>query len=171
LYVVTGLLVIYLICLRLYLPPSITYFYPPDVTLYVTPFIHSNGSWMLLICLSCLAVSYWERYALVTALAGFIGITITILLPLAFMSSGQIRGNVNFTLREKHDMFARASTDLSLYPLASAYIFLVSIMLLRLFDYRPTTFRLTLLDVILITVAVAVILGTRGMAMKAYGLV
>jgi len=172
LYVITGLLLIYLICLRIYLPQSITYHFAPDVTLSVKPYVYTPYFWIIIVCSSCLAVSYWERFLIVKAVTGFIGITITILsLPLLFMEEvGGITGNVNFSLREKHDIVARISTDLSYYPLRYSLLFLVIVMLLRLFDYRPTTFRLSLLDLMLITIAVAIILGTCGIALKAYGL-
>lgn len=170
LYFVTGLLVIYLICLRLYLPPSIPYHSPPDVTLSVKPYVYTQFFWVFLGCIFCLAVSYWERYLFLTMVTGFLGITITVLSLVIFFLDAEwgIKGNINFSLREKHDILARVIMDLSYYPLRYGIAILIMIMLLRLFDYRPTTFRLTLLDVMLITIAAAVILGTRGIAMKVY---
>ncbi len=81
-----------------------------------------------------------------------------------------IMGNVDASTRAATAGPARATADYSYYPLQYLVLLTLIVMVLRVLHYRPTTLRLTLLDVMLITIAVAIILGTRGMAMKTYGL-
>jgi len=124
----------------------------------------------MLVAAVCLALSYWERYRWVSTLAGLIGIfSVFAMLSIFFVgASWGFGGTLVSSVFYEHKFDARVTADLSYYPCKYIAALLAIIMVLRLFEYRPTTFRLTLLDVMLITIATAIILGTRGMAMKFY---
>jgi hypothetical protein len=171
LYVITGLMLIYLTLLKFILRPTYSYPHPLGFTFNVKPYVHLCY-WEMLLSITCLAVSYWERFLVVKAVAGFIGIVTAIVnLGMIFQEPPRaIIGNRSPHYREMVEFAARIDIDVSYFPMLMGVVLIALIMLLRLFDYRPTTFRLTLLDLMLITIAVAIMLSTRGIVMNAYGL-
>lgn len=170
LYVVTFLLALYLGALWFFLPGALTY--QTDVFVSLNPVVHDREFLLILLALCCLAISYWERYLLITTVTGLLGIVASFGACTIFFrdASRGIMGNFDASTRAAIAGAARATADYSYFPLQYLVLLTLIVMVLRVLHYRPTTFRLTMLDMMLITIAIAVILGTRGLALRVYGL-
>jgi hypothetical protein len=163
LYVVTVLVAIYLGVLWFVLPDVVTYRPSPNIVVPLRPSVRGLEFLLVLIALFSLAVSYWERSLLFAALSGLTGIMVSFGACTIFfrdVTHGVVGNHYSYTA--DYALLARNSVDYSYYPLKYLIALTFVIMLLRVMNYRPTTFRLSLLDLMLITFAVAIILGTRG---------